>query len=224
MKKNILFISAAIIFAGCSQVPSSPLSQEELPAIFPDNIGITVPANIAPANFLIDDDADKYLTTLQSGSAQVRISGKKVSIPAKEWRQLLNNGDITVTVYEKKAGSWSRLKPFMIYVSPDQIDNFISYSEEDEQAEQQLCEGGTEVGGGVHLRGPAQDRQYAGRLRQYSSAGFRRHHPVRFDRQHLVIIIQQFQRIILIYHRLYCQGWRYALQNCHEVCQAVWLC
>ncbi|MBR5935889.1 MAG: PD40 domain-containing protein [Bacteroidaceae bacterium] len=127
MKKNILFISAAIIFAGCSQVPSSPLSQEELPAIFPDNIGITVPANIAPANFLIDDDADKYLTTLQSGSAQVRISGKKVSIPAKEWRQLLNNGDITVTVYEKKAGSWSRLKPFMIYVSPDQIDNFISY-------------------------------------------------------------------------------------------------
>ena len=127
MKKNALIISAAIIFAGCSQVPSVTLSKEELPSIFPDNIGITVPANIAPANFLIEDDADKYLTTLQSGSEQVRISGKKVCIPAKEWRQLLNNGDITVTVYEKKAGSWARLKPFMIYVSPDLIDNYISY-------------------------------------------------------------------------------------------------
>ena len=127
MKKIASILSAAIVIAGCSRIPSAPAPTDSLPAIFPDNIGITVPRNIAPANFLIDDQADKYLTTLKAGATTVTVNGRKVCIRQKDWKNLVSQGDITVTVYEKKARKWTALKPFMIYVSSDEIDNYISY-------------------------------------------------------------------------------------------------
>lgn len=127
MKKTIYILSLAIALAACSRVPSSFDTADRLPALFPDNIGITVPQNIAPANFLIEDQADKYLTVLTAGQAQVRINGRKVCIGQKEWKNLVSQGHITVTVYEKNSGNWTALKPFMIYVSPDEIDSYISY-------------------------------------------------------------------------------------------------
>lgn len=127
MKKALYILSAAIAFISCSRIPSSADTADKLPVLFPDNIGITVPRNIAPANFLIDDEADKYLTVLKAGETVVKVNQRKVCIRPKDWRQLVSQGDITVTVYEKRSGRWTMLKPFMIYVSPDEIDSYISY-------------------------------------------------------------------------------------------------
>ena len=127
MNRLAYILSCAIVIAGCSRIPQSADTDLRLPVLFPDNTEITVPRNIAPANFMIQDQADSYITTLTAGQTTVRVNGRKVRIRPKDWKRLTGQGDITVTVFEKKAGRWTALKPFMIYVSPDEIDNYLSY-------------------------------------------------------------------------------------------------
>jgi len=127
MNRIYILLTVLIVLTGCHRIPDSSYQESVCPSVFPDNTEITVPINIAPANFLIQDEADRYLTVFEAGSENICINGKKVSVPVKKWRALLSQGDVTVTVYEKKSGSWKKMKPFRIYVSADKIDNYISY-------------------------------------------------------------------------------------------------
>lgn len=127
MKKRLLYFIASFVFilASCTGQPKDCISGSKV-NIFPDYTDITVPANIAPVNFMIQDDAQKYFTVLEAGSLKVKISGRKVCIPAGKWRKLTAQGMITVTVYECKDGKWTRMNPFNINVA-DEIDSYISY-------------------------------------------------------------------------------------------------
>ena len=60
MKKLTAILILSVVLTGCSKVPSTSVSDSSYPSIFPDNIGITVPANISPTNFLIQDNAQKH--------------------------------------------------------------------------------------------------------------------------------------------------------------------
>ena len=127
MKRLYTILITALILSGCSQVPRTSSVSESLPSIFPDNTGITVPSNIAPVNFRINDQADRYLTLLESPTASVEVSGRNVCIPRSKWNRLKQGGEITVTVFVKRDGKWSSLKSFPIHVSSDEIDRYISY-------------------------------------------------------------------------------------------------
>lgn len=125
MKRALSYLTILLLTTACANRPQGGVSDTH-PGIFPDFTDITVPANIAPANFLIEDPAQKYLTFFEAGNVQVRISGKKVCIPIRKWRRLTSEGDIKVTVYEKNSGSWTGMKPFSINVA-DEIDPFVTY-------------------------------------------------------------------------------------------------
>lgn len=127
MRQTPILAIIAILLTGCVHVPQEAVITDKLPSIFPDNIGITVPINIAPTNFLIQDEANKYITLLEAGSTQIKICGKKVQIPIQKWRKLTTSGHIAVTVYQKIEGKWNKFKPFTIYVSNDAIDSYLSY-------------------------------------------------------------------------------------------------
>lgn len=125
MNKVSLFLVAFILLAACNGQPKQ-YSEGADAGIFPDYTGVTVPANIAPLNFMILDSAGKYFTLLESGNIRIESSGKKVMIPLRKWRKLISQGNITVTVFEEKDGSWIRMNPFTINVA-EEIDPFISY-------------------------------------------------------------------------------------------------
>ena len=125
MKNRILYLCSLAFLAACTGIPEN-CSKGTDADIFPDYTDITVPVNIAPTNFLIQDNADRYLTILESGNRTVRVKGEKVRIPIRKWRKLTSQGNITVTVYEQKDGSWVRMNPFMINVA-DEIDSYLSY-------------------------------------------------------------------------------------------------
>ena len=116
-----------LLLAACTpRIPASYGTADNPPVIFPDYTDVTVPCNIAPTNFMIDNEADSYITVLESGSAKAVIKGKKVRIPRSKWQQLTGNPEITVQVFCRKGKEWTAYKPFGITVS-DEIDPYISY-------------------------------------------------------------------------------------------------
>lgn len=122
-----LFIPALLILvAACSHIPGSFTDTGTRPTIFPDYTDISIPSNIAPMNFLIEEQADDYITVLTSGGNNVTVKGPRVRIPQSKWRKLTQGSEISVQVYCRKEGSWSAFKPFSMKVM-EEIDPYISY-------------------------------------------------------------------------------------------------
>lgn len=126
MKKTILYIFATILLAACTGQPKDFTTGADA-SIFPDYTGVTIPSNIAPTNFLIQDQAGNYLTVLESGNSKVTVKGKKVCIPLRKWRKLTSQGNITVTVFLENGGNWVKMNPFTMNVTQDEIDPYLTY-------------------------------------------------------------------------------------------------
>jgi hypothetical protein len=114
--------------ASCSRI-------ERLPVIDPDYSGIVIPPNIAPLNFMIRENAPRYRVQIYAGSGDtIRVAAAgpsaKVVIPPAEWRKLLraNRGrTLTIDVYEKKDGRWSRYHPVTNRIAADTVDGWLVY-------------------------------------------------------------------------------------------------
>lgn len=125
--KKITIPAFALLLAACApKAPSAYDKTDSVPAIFPDYTDVTIPRNIAPMNFLIEDDADSYITVLKSGSAEYSVKGSQVRISQSKWKELTNAPEINVQVYARKNGKWTAYAPFKMTVS-DEIDPYISY-------------------------------------------------------------------------------------------------
>jgi hypothetical protein len=116
---------------GCSgpSVPEVYTDVKDLPKIYPDYTNVTVPVNIAPLTFQLDDIADEVVSRFAVGDEELVFAGK-AQPDMDEWRSLTakaKGGAIAVEVYARKADQWTRYKPFNIYVSPDSIDSYLSY-------------------------------------------------------------------------------------------------
>lgn len=130
MKRNTLYIIAALVAAACSGQPgNNAVSSDESPRIFPDYSDVVIPRNIAPTNFMIDNEADAYFTVLTNGSVSVEKKGQKVTMGKKEWSELANGqgNSIFVQVYTKNNDKWTALTPFTMSLSDDPIDRYITY-------------------------------------------------------------------------------------------------
>lgn len=116
-----------MLFAACSPgVPVGYTESGSKPEVFPDYTDISIPSNIAPMNFMIQEDADRFVTVLESSAGKVSKGGRSVCLSASKWGKLIQGGNISVTVYAKKDGRWTAYKPFSMKVTHE-IDPYISY-------------------------------------------------------------------------------------------------
>ena len=131
MNKPIIVIALALLFCACGQqLPSAFTQSDELPQIYPDYIDVTVPVNIAPLTFLMDDDSEEMAVRYSFGSEEIVCRGSESTPAIGDWKQLTAAAQgkaIQVETYAYKNGQWTRFKPFNIFVSPDSIDPYISY-------------------------------------------------------------------------------------------------
>jgi hypothetical protein len=102
------------------------------PSIYPDYIGTTIPATIAPLNFDLKDESYDCIDVVIKGRRgnSIHINGQSVSIPEDEWKDLLysnKGGKISVTVALEKKGKWKQYKSFPIYISRYAIDSELVY-------------------------------------------------------------------------------------------------
>ncbi len=123
-----------IFFTGCSSWEIAQSSSDSSAPIYPDYIDVTVPANIAPMNFMVED-ADRIQAVFHvAGEEILRLVGKEavISIPQKEWRELIaaakgSSIDVTVSVWNDEYSGGVTYNPFRINVADDSIDEWIAY-------------------------------------------------------------------------------------------------
>ena len=120
-----------LLLAACTSKVHNAASSDTLPAIYPDYVGVTIPASIAPLDFQLDGaDALDVRLTAPDGT-QVRSYGEAYTcFPEKKWARLLEKsvGDsLQVSVSGLKNGRWTTYRSFGIFVSPDAIDYGLTY-------------------------------------------------------------------------------------------------
>ena len=131
MKKSaFLYLSFLLALLSCTGNPDRFEQAGQLPDIYPDYIGVTVPATIAPLDFDIDG-ASKVIAIVEGADGKtLKGFGKSARFPIKAWHRMLaasKGGTVKVTACGKFDGKWKRFEPFEIFVSEDAIDYGIVY-------------------------------------------------------------------------------------------------
>lgn len=131
MKKLSLYliVALALLSGACSvSTPEHYTDCPETACIYPDYTDVTVPRNMAPLHFHIENEGDAFVTTLACGNTQLCFAQTEVCPTPKQWNKLLAEGnEIQVTLYVQRQDSWLRLKTFPIHISSDSIDPYIAY-------------------------------------------------------------------------------------------------
>ena len=104
------------------------------PVIFPDYSGVTVPSNIAPMNFLVEDVTDIQAVFYVEGSEVARVKGKEgvIAVQQKKWKEILSSAigasvSVEVSVWNTSHPDGLRYKPFEINVADEEADPWIAY-------------------------------------------------------------------------------------------------
>ena len=129
VKNTFLSVLTLMLLAACGpQIPVSFTEVDRLPRIYPDYVDVTIPVNIAPLTFELDEEADEMIARYAAtdGSAMEIICADKMQPNLDDWHTLVHS-TIQVDVYARHGDQWTHYKPFHIYVSPDSIDPYLSY-------------------------------------------------------------------------------------------------
>lgn len=133
MKKIIFLIQIVLLgLTACDEAVVSPKQINSYPTIYPDYVGVTIPATIAPLNFSpTEKDFDRIDVRLKGPHGQeIHLNADRVEWPMEAWHQLLadNKGDsLTVSLTLRREGQWYAYRPFPIYISTDSIDYGLAY-------------------------------------------------------------------------------------------------
>lgn len=155
-----LCLSVSVFLLSCSSRPDNPTLVSQLPAIYPDYIGVTIPADIAPLNFNFSDEAIDRMDVIVKGDkgGELHVNGEWADFDIDEWHALTEQnqgGKLTVTVCVEKDGQWTQYKDFDILVSETRLDDWgLTY---------RRIKPGYEVGGdiGIYQRELSSFSEYA---------------------------------------------------------------
>ena len=108
-------------------------NMNRIPTIFPDYTDITIPGNIAPLNFEIKEDGERFIAMLEGEKGSVmklKARSKQFIISPKKWTRFLeeNKGSkLTVKVFGMAGKQWTRYESFVIRVAEEEIDPYLVY-------------------------------------------------------------------------------------------------
>ena len=157
---SLSLCASVFLVLSCGSNPEHPTIVDKLPAIYPDYIGVTIPADIAPLNFNFADEAiDRMDVTVKGDKGgELHVSGEWADFDIDEWHALTEQnqgGKLTVTVCTEKDGQWTQYKDFDIFVSEVRLDDWgLTY---------RRIKPGYEVGGdiGIYQRELSSFDEYA---------------------------------------------------------------
>jgi hypothetical protein len=92
----------------------------------PDYIGVTIPSDMAPLNFYIEDEEVDLVDVVVRGNKgdELHSNGEYADFDIDEWHALTQNNrddSLQVTVTVRKDGQWTAYKPFSVFISSDSL-------------------------------------------------------------------------------------------------------
>ena len=78
MMRKLIYIGCCVAMMGCSgpSVPEVFTDSKELPKIYPDYTDVTIPVNMAPLTFELDEAADEMIARFAVGDEQIVCKDK----------------------------------------------------------------------------------------------------------------------------------------------------
>ena len=128
--------AVGLMVAGCGRLPApgQATSTGAPPRIDPDYTSTVMPPNIAPLNFRIAEEGQRFAVRILSEGApplEVDCPGGTCQIDIDDWRALLsaNRGkELHYDVYAKKSdGIWAQYQRFTNTVAQEPIDSYIVF-------------------------------------------------------------------------------------------------
>lgn len=130
-------LAAFLLFYSCrpeAAVPAQSVATGEEARIYPDYRDITIPPNIAPLNLRVRDSLATAFTAEVSGKGGSAVAtasaGEALLFDSLEWRRMLlgsKGGDLTVTLYSQRDGTWLRHPSYTMHVAEENIDPYLAY-------------------------------------------------------------------------------------------------
>lgn len=133
LRNWIILIVVAVCWGGCTvSIPQAQQVLDEFPPIYPDYVGVTVPVNIAPLRFMVNEPVEDAVAVLtcQGEEWVERADDGHFLFSSNEWKRYLEkaaNDSLSIKVYVKKAGEWVGYRSFGIHVTMDMIDEYLAY-------------------------------------------------------------------------------------------------
>lgn len=125
----------SFILASCGEKPGVNFRSTGTPArTTPDYSGITIPPNIAPLNFRIDEPGKAFCVKIKSSAGEeIDITSKdgKMKVPQRSWSSFLEKNagkDFNIEVYVKNNDSdWLKYDDILNSIASEPIDPFLYY-------------------------------------------------------------------------------------------------
>lgn len=134
-KTIFLLLTILSTLSSCTTPSGDNISDTgRLPSIEPDYTGTTIPYNIAPINFKINEQGTAFFARFsaqKSSSFEIRSRNGIIEIPEKKWKTLLQenkDGEINIDVFAKdEKNDWIKFSTIVNKISSDPVDPFITY-------------------------------------------------------------------------------------------------
>lgn len=127
---RVLQVAAALLLTACDATVTSPKLTAEQPPIYPDYVGVTIPAEIAPMNFTLEPALTYDLMDVRargSRGGEIHSQGKCADFDIDEWHSLTSKntgGQITFSVCVRRDGEWTQFQDFTMEVSPNPLNDY----------------------------------------------------------------------------------------------------
>jgi WD40 repeat protein len=134
-KNKLYYLLIFLMMYSCSKSPDdNVLITERNAALEPDYTGITIPPNIAPLNFMINEEGSAYLVKFSGPEGrQFEVYSKdgNILIPERKWKLMLqeNKGkEIKVDIFARNSNKqWQKFSPVTWNIAVEKIDPYLSY-------------------------------------------------------------------------------------------------
>ena len=127
---SLLFLS--FILANQSFSKDNHITHDRYAVIYPDYNGVTIPPNIAPLNFQIQENGEKFRVVCGAGENQIKVENRDgcISFPMKDWKRLLDKnrgGEFIFEISVNKDGQWHTFKKLVNRIAQQEIDSHLTY-------------------------------------------------------------------------------------------------
>jgi Tol biopolymer transport system component len=132
----IVLLCLFVLLGSCNpsyNIPEDAQPTEKKIKIFPDYTNIVIPPNIAPLNFMIRENGDKFVCRMTNGTEDLVSSSDNTGViqfEMDEWRDFITkskNKSLDIYIYKYLDGKWTVYPKYHIQVAEEQIDQYLSY-------------------------------------------------------------------------------------------------